>query len=105
MSRDSKVDGCLEPDPVKVAPAGGERSRITPIIVLSAIPLLLTNWFLAVMVLGRTCALTYAGGNITECAGGLSEEGTTAASGLIALALLVIQIGLIALAHRRIRKS
>ncbi|MBT2231655.1 hypothetical protein [Nonomuraea sp. NEAU-A123] len=78
---------------------------MTLLLVLGAVPLLLVNWFVVVMVLGRTCASIYEGGNITECVGGLSEEEMTAASGLIALVLLVIQIGLIVLVRRRTRGS
>ncbi|MGW3346827.1 hypothetical protein ACWDA3_26245 [Nonomuraea rubra] len=80
-------------------------NHITPLLVLGAIPLLLANWFIVAMTLGGSCSLSYEGGNITECVGGLSEEETTAASGLIALMLLVIQIGLIVLVRRRTRGS
>ncbi|GAA2901541.1 hypothetical protein [Nonomuraea rubra] len=80
-------------------------NHITPLLVLGAVPLLLVNWFIIAMALGRSCALIYEGGNITECVGGLSEEETITASGLIALMLLGIQIGLIVLVRRRTRGS
>ncbi|GAA1618497.1 hypothetical protein GCM10009733_013510 [Nonomuraea maheshkhaliensis] len=99
------MGGCLEPVPAKVNPAGGRMNYIPLLFVLGAGPLLLANWFIAAMILGRDCTFLYKGGNITECAGGLSEEEMTATSGLIALVLLVIQIGLIVLVRRRIRGS
>ncbi|MGI5268309.1 hypothetical protein ACQEUU_04085 [Nonomuraea sp. CA-218870] len=75
------------------------------LLALGAVPLLLANWFIAAAILGHDCTLLYEGGNITECAGGLSEEEMTATSGLIALVLLVVQIGLIVLVRRRTRGS
>ncbi|MBF8193764.1 hypothetical protein ITP53_50420 [Nonomuraea sp. K274] len=80
-------------------------NHIALLLVLGAVPLLLANWFIVAMILGRDCASLYEGGNITECVGGLSEEEMTAASGVIALVLLVIQIGLIGLVRRHIRGS
>lgn len=80
-------------------------NHIPLLFALGAAPLLLANWFIAAVILGGDCALLYKGGNITECAGGLSEEEMTATSGLIALALLVIQMGLIVLVRRRTRGS
>lgn len=80
-------------------------SHIKLLLAIGALPLLLANWFIVAVILGSSCTLLYDGGNITECAGGLSEEEMTAASGLIALVLLVIQICLIALVRRRIRRS
>ncbi|WP_146615535.1 hypothetical protein [Nonomuraea aridisoli] len=75
-------------------------NNIPLLLALGAIPLLLANWFVVAVILGHDCALLYEGGNITECAGGLSEEEMIAASGVIALALLVIETGLIALVRR-----
>lgn len=83
-------------------PAGGRGNHITLTLVLCAVPLLLANWFITVSIMGRDCVI-YEGGNITECVGGLSEEEMSAASGLIALVMLAIQIGLIILVRRRIR--
>ncbi|MEO3797148.1 hypothetical protein ABGB14_43695 [Nonomuraea sp. B10E15] len=105
MSRDSDVGERLEPVAAKMGSAGGKASHITLLIVLGAIPLLLANWFIVAMILGHDCAFSYEGGNITECVGGFSEEETTAASGLVALVLLVIQMGLIILVRRRTRGS
>ncbi|RCG19154.1 hypothetical protein DQ384_38425 [Sphaerisporangium album] len=65
---------------------------------------MLANWYLMVMILGRDC-VTYAGGNITDCVGGISEEEMSAVSGLIALVILLIQIGLIVLVGRRTRSG
>ncbi|WP_204284389.1 hypothetical protein, partial [Microbispora amethystogenes] len=59
---------------------------------------------IAAAILGRDCVV-YEGGNITECGGGLSEEEMSAASGLIALVMLAIQVGLIVLVRRRIRSG
>lgn len=67
------------------------------------VPLLLANWFIVASFLGRDCVLLYEGGNITECAGGLSEEQMAAASGLVAVVMLAVQIGLIILVRRRAR--
>jgi hypothetical protein len=105
VSHDSDVGGRLEPVPVKNDPAGAKESHITLLIVLGAVPLLLVNWFIVAMILGRDCTFLYEGGNITECVGGFSEEETTAVSWLIALVLLVIQMGLIVLMRRRTRGS
>ncbi|MCP2347583.1 hypothetical protein [Nonomuraea roseoviolacea] len=80
-------------------------NHIPLLLVLGTVPLLLTNWFIAAVILGHGCTLLYEGGNITECAGGLSEEEMTATSGLIALVLLAIQMGLIVLVRRRARGS
>ncbi|TKK90838.1 hypothetical protein FDA94_03490 [Herbidospora galbida] len=86
-------------DAVKMSPAIGKSKYVTP--ALATVPLLLANWFIVASILGRGCVLPYEGGNITECGGGLSEEMMSAASGLIALVLLVIQLGLIVLVRRR----
>ncbi|MFG3440957.1 hypothetical protein ACGF0J_27215 [Nonomuraea sp. NPDC047897] len=77
---------------------------MTPALALGAIPLLILNWFVTAATLGRDCAV-YEGGNITECTLGLSEEEVSAASGLIALVMLAIQIVLIVLMRRRIRSG
>ncbi|NUW36039.1 hypothetical protein HTZ77_32160 [Nonomuraea sp. SMC257] len=105
MNRDSDIGGRLEPVPAKVKPAGERMNRIPLLLILGAVPLLLANWFIATVILGHDCTLLYEGGNITECAGGLSEEEMTATSGLMALVLLVVQIGLIVLLCRRTRGS
>lgn len=76
-----------------------------PALAMGALPLLLANWFVVVTILERECVLLYEGGNITECGGGLSEEEMFAASGLIALVMLVIQTALILLASRRVRSG
>jgi hypothetical protein len=102
VSHDSGRGRLLEPVPAKVNPAGGKANHIPLLLVLGAIPLLLANFFIVATILGRDC-VTYEGGNITECIGGLSEEKMSAASGPIALVLLVIQIVLIILVNRRIR--
>ncbi|WP_214325212.1 hypothetical protein [Nonomuraea sediminis] len=86
-------------------PAGSKAPYITPILVLGAIPLLLANWFTVVAILGRDCVVLHGGGNITQCGGGLSEEEMSAVSGLIALAVLIIQIALIVLISRRLRST
>ncbi|GAA0839807.1 hypothetical protein GCM10009525_51500 [Streptosporangium amethystogenes subsp. fukuiense] len=80
-------------------------NHITLLFVLGSVPLLLANWFIALMVLSPTCTLLYEGGNITECVGGLSEEELAAASGVVALVLLLIQMGLILIVRRRTRGS
>ncbi|MDA0631889.1 hypothetical protein OUY22_00545 [Nonomuraea sp. MCN248] len=98
MSRDPVVGARLEPVPAK-----GRANPITPLLALGAVPLLLAHWFIVAEILGRDCTLLYEGGNITECVGGLSEEEVIAVSGLVAPALLVIQMGLIVLVRRRIR--
>ena len=103
MSRESDMGGRRQHAPVKMDPAGGRANHITLTFVLCAVPLLLANWFIVAMAIGRDCVVLYAGGNITECGGGLSEEEMSAASGLIALVILVIQAGLIALVRRRIQ--
>ncbi|MEV6158295.1 hypothetical protein AB0L53_48965 [Nonomuraea sp. NPDC052129] len=103
MSRDSDAGRLLEAVPAQVNPAGGKANHLPLLLALGAIPLLLANFFIVATILGRDCTLLYAGGNITECAGGLSEEEMSAASGLIALVLLVIQIALIVLVNRRRR--
>ncbi|MEO3854528.1 hypothetical protein [Acrocarpospora sp. B8E8] len=90
VSRESDIEHA----PAKTDPAGG-RNYITLALVLGAVPLLLANWFIVGMILGHDCVLLYEGGNITECGGGLSEEEVLATSGLVALVILVIQIGLI----------
>jgi len=87
VSGDSDIGGRLEPVPAKVNPAGERVSHIALLLALGAVPLLLANWFIVAMILGRDCAFLYEGGNITECVGGLSEEEMTAASGVIALVL------------------
>lgn len=92
------------PAPAKTEPAAGKAAYITPALALGAIPLLILNWFATAAALGRDCAL-YEGGNITECTWGLSEEEVSAASGLIALMMLAIQIGLIVVVRRRIRSG
>ncbi|MFE0146133.1 hypothetical protein ACFWY5_03265 [Nonomuraea sp. NPDC059007] len=86
-------------------PAAGRSKSLTPALLLGAVPLLLANWFAVVAILGRNCVLSYDGGNITECGGGLSEEQMSAVSGLIALAMLVIQTALIVLVSRRVRSG
>ncbi|MFC4062933.1 hypothetical protein ACFOWE_32025 [Planomonospora corallina] len=89
----------------KTGPVAGKAEYITPALVPGAVPLLLANWFIPAAVLGRGCVTQYEGGNVTECGGGFSEEEMSAASGLIALAMLAIQIGVIILARRRIRSG
>ncbi len=86
-------------------PAGGKGNHLTLALVLGAVPLLLANWFIVATILAPGCVVLYEGGNITECAGGFSEEQMTGVSGLIALVMLVIQIGLIVLVSRRIRSG
>ncbi|GGK61986.1 hypothetical protein Ppa06_60910 [Planomonospora parontospora subsp. parontospora] len=95
----------LEPVVAKPEPAVGKAKYITPALVLGAVPLLLANWFITTAILGRDCAVLYEGGNITACGGGLSEEEMSAASGLVALVMLAIQMGLILLVGRRIRSG
>ncbi|GAA0964783.1 hypothetical protein GCM10009555_002670 [Acrocarpospora macrocephala] len=90
MSRESDIEHAQ----AKTGPAGG-RNYIRLALVLGAVPLLLANWFIVGMILGHDCVSLYEGGNITECGGGLSEEEVLATSGLVALVILVIQIGLI----------
>ncbi|MBB4913713.1 hypothetical protein [Streptosporangium saharense] len=102
---DSDMGRRLEPVSVKMDPAVRKAKYITPALVLGVVPLLLANWFIAATILGRDCAVLYEGGNITECGGGLSEEEMSAASGLIALVMLAIQIGLTVLLRRRIRSG
>ncbi|MED7923921.1 hypothetical protein SMD20_06745 [Nonomuraea sp. LP-02] len=55
----------------------------------------------AAVILQSSCAFPYEGGNITECAGGLSEEEMSAVAGLVALALFALQSWLIALRYGR----
>lgn len=105
VSYESDMGRRLEPVPAKMNRVGGRANYITPALVLGAVPLLLANWFIVVMILRRDCVLLYEGGNITECGGGLSEEEMLATSGLIALVILVIQIGLIILVSRHIRSG
>ncbi|WP_204040047.1 hypothetical protein [Acrocarpospora phusangensis] len=99
MNPDSGTNRRLEPVPAEMNPANGKALAL----VLGAVPLLLAKWFIVATILGHGCVVPYEGGNITECGGGLSEEATSAASGLLALVMLVIQIGLIVLATRRTR--
>ncbi|UBU13667.1 MraY family glycosyltransferase [Nonomuraea gerenzanensis] len=75
------------------------------LIALGAVPLLLVNWFIVALFLGHDCAPLYEGGNLTACAGGLSEEEMTAVSGVIAPALLAIELAAIVLVRRRTRRS
>jgi hypothetical protein len=72
-------------------PVPTKAKHITLLLALSAIPL----WFVVATLMSRGCVLLYEGGNITQCAGGLSEEEMTVVSGLITLA---VQLGLIILA-------
>ncbi|MFI6910510.1 hypothetical protein ACIBKY_55350 [Nonomuraea sp. NPDC050394] len=104
MTSDSDTGRPLEPVPAKTEPPAEKSAYITPALALGAIPLLILNWFITAATLGRDCVV-YEGGNITECAWGLSEEEVSAASGLIALVMLVIQILLIVLVRRRIRSG
>lgn len=104
VSPDADLGRHLEPVPPKDNRASGKAKYITLALALGALPLLLANWLIVATILGRDCVVLYEGGNITDC-GGLSEEEMSAASGLIALAMLVIQIGLIVLGIRRIRSS
>ncbi|GGO62683.1 hypothetical protein [Nonomuraea cavernae] len=83
-------------------PAGGKAKYLMPALVLGAAPVLLADWFIVASVLGRDCVVS-EGGNITDCGGGLSEEELSVASGLIALVMLILQLGLIILVRRRIR--
>ncbi|MEU9888693.1 hypothetical protein [Sphaerisporangium sp. NPDC051011] len=92
----------LELVSAKTNPAGGRGRYITLAVLLGAVPLLLINWYIVVMILGRDCVI-YEGGNITGCGGGISEEEMSGVSGLIALVILAIQIGLIVLVSRRTR--
>lgn len=85
--------------------ADGKAKHLMLPLVIAAPLLLLANWFIVATILGRGCALPYEGGNITECVGGLSEEESAAASALIALAMLIIQTGLVVLVRRRIRST
>ena len=71
MSRESDMGGRRQHASVKMDPAGGRANHITLTFVLCAVPLLLANWFIVAMVIGRDCVVLYAGGNITECGGGL----------------------------------
>ncbi|GGL22610.1 hypothetical protein GCM10014719_25760 [Planomonospora parontospora subsp. antibiotica] len=105
VSSDSDMVRRLEPVAAKTEPTVGKARYITPALVLGAVPLLLANWFIAAAILGRDCVVLYGGGNITECGGGLSEEEMSAASGLIALVVLVIQLGLIFLVRRHTRSG
>ncbi|MEV5553012.1 hypothetical protein AB0L44_05100 [Nonomuraea wenchangensis] len=66
-------------------------SRTALLLVLVAVPLLLVNWFVAALILQSSCVLPYEGGNITECAAGLSEEEMNAVAGLVASALFAVQ--------------
>ncbi|MFI7228722.1 hypothetical protein ACIBO5_36360 [Nonomuraea angiospora] len=102
VSPDSDMGRCPEPVLKKMDPAGGKGRRITPALVLGAVPLLLANWFVTSAILGRDCVVLYEGGNITDC-GGLSEEEMSAASGLLALVMLVLQTVLIVVVSRRLR--
>ncbi|MFF5249952.1 hypothetical protein ACFY3V_37200 [Streptosporangium sp. NPDC000095] len=105
VSRDSDVSGRPAPIAAKVNPTSGRMNHITLLFILGSAPLLLANWFIALMILGPTCTLSYEGGNITECVGGLSEEELATASGVVALVLLLIQMGLIVMVRRRTRGS
>jgi hypothetical protein len=105
MSRDSDIGGRLEPIPAKVNPTNGRENRSPLLLILGSVPLLLANWYIGLMILEPTCTLLYEGGNITECAGGLSEEEMAVASGVIALVLLLIQMRLIVIVRRRTRES
>lgn len=102
VSPDSDMGRCPEPVLKKMDPVGGKGRRITPALVLGAVPLLLANWFVTSAILGRDCVVLYEGGNITDC-GGLSEEEMSAASGLLALVMLVLQTVLIVVVSRRLR--
>lgn len=92
----------------RVPPNGGQRGRkrdLTPLLlILGAIPLLLVNWFIVSAILGGTCTPP-EGGNMTQCVGGLSEEGTAVAAGVIAAVVLVLQVTLIVLMTRRRRPN
>ncbi|MEU6725035.1 hypothetical protein ABZ917_15115 [Nonomuraea wenchangensis] len=70
-------------------------SRIALLLVLVAVPLLLADWFVAAVILQSSCVSPYEGGNITECAGGLSEEEMSAVAGLVASVLFLVQSWLI----------
>jgi len=54
-------------------------------------------------ILGGTCT-SPEDGNMTQCVGGLSEEGTAVAAGAIAAVVLVLQVTLIVLMTRRRRR-
>ncbi|NRQ34636.1 hypothetical protein HII36_22765 [Nonomuraea sp. NN258] len=71
--------------------------------VMGAAGLLIVNWFGAVLVLAGSCSSPYAGGNLTECVGGLSEERTNALAWAIALVLLAVEVTAIVLVRRRRR--
>ncbi|MFI7452211.1 hypothetical protein ACIBQX_32270 [Nonomuraea sp. NPDC049714] len=105
VSRDSDIGGRPEAIPARVNPTNGRGNHTTLLLALGSVPLLLANWYIGLMILEPTCTLLYEGGNITECVGGLSEEEMAAASGVIALVLLLIQMGLIVIVRRRTREA
>ncbi|MEU4514386.1 hypothetical protein AB0G05_33215 [Nonomuraea wenchangensis] len=76
-------------------------SRIVLLLVLVAVPLLPADWFVAALILRSSCVSLYEGGNITECAGGLSEEEMAAVAGLVALALFALQSWVIVRSDRK----
>ena len=86
--------------PAKGGRKGGRRSLTPLLLILGAIPLLLVNWFIVAAILGGTCT-SREGGDATRCINGLPEEGTAVAAGLIAAAVLVLQVTLIILMTRR----
>ncbi|MET8161454.1 hypothetical protein ABZT47_34285 [Sphaerisporangium sp. NPDC005289] len=99
MSRESAFGRRLEPVPEKTDQTDGRLILTTVAVLLGAVPLLLVDWYI-VAALWPQCS-SYEGGNITDCGGGLSEEQATGVAGLIALAILAVQVWLIVLASRR----
>ena len=104
MRRDSHASRRRAPVPPNGGRQRGGKRDLTPLLlILGAIPLLLVNWFIAGAILGGTCT-SPEDGNMTQCVGGLSEEGTAVAAGAIAAVVLVLQVTLIVLMTRRRRR-
>ncbi|MFC6081120.1 hypothetical protein [Sphaerisporangium aureirubrum] len=104
MSRDLDTSRSPEHIPPKINQTAAKTKYVTPAVILGAIPLLLVNWLIVIMIQGRNC-VTPSQGNMTDCGTGLSEEQMLATSALIALAILVIQLALIVLLTQRIRST
>ncbi|MEV7967377.1 hypothetical protein AB0O34_15540 [Sphaerisporangium sp. NPDC088356] len=95
----------LEPVPEKPNTTGGRENYIALAVLLGAVsvPLLLADWFI-VLTIWPQC-MSYEGGNITDCGGGLSEEQASGVAGLIALVMLAIQVRVIVLVSWRVRSG
>ncbi|WP_405145085.1 hypothetical protein OG589_44860 [Sphaerisporangium sp. NBC_01403] len=89
---------------MKTNPTGGRANYTVLAVLLGALPLLLADWFIVSAIWAPQC-VSYEGGNITDCGGGLSEEQASGVAGLIALVMLAIQVWVIVLVSRRVRSG